>query len=129
LAAQDTDAVRLGLSLDQPGSLDQGFQGRGLRARGARADPEAQRNSRPATGVSGASQVAMQAKASAGRRSWTADPFHTEVERRADGTLYLRPVEALSAYPERLMDWLEHWAKIAPQRVLVARRGADGQWR
>ena len=60
---------------------------------------------------------------------WTADPFHTEVERRADGTLYLRPTEALSAFPERLMDSLEHWAKGAPERVLVARRVAGGEWR
>src|SRR5688500_10428870 len=61
--------------------------------------------------------------------SWTADPFHTEVERRADGTLYLRPTEPLGAFPERLMDSLEHWAKVAPQRVLVARRVAGGDWR
>ncbi len=51
-----------------------------------------------------------------------------EVERRVDGTLYLRPMEALSAFPERLMDSLEHWAKLAPQRVLVARRVAGGEW-
>ncbi|GFE82287.1 feruloyl-CoA synthase [Steroidobacter agaridevorans] len=70
----------------------------------------------------------MQAEPLPRQLSWTADPFHTEVERRADGTLYLRPTEALSAFPERLMDSLEHWAKIAPQRVLVARRVAGGEW-
>lgn len=71
----------------------------------------------------------MQAEPLPRRLSWTADPFHTQVERRADGTLYLRPAEALSAFPERLMDSLEHWAKVAPQRVLVARRVAGGEWR
>ncbi|HEY5760660.1 MAG TPA: feruloyl-CoA synthase [Steroidobacter sp.] len=71
----------------------------------------------------------MQAEPLPRQLSWTADPFHTEVERRADGTLYLRPVEALSAFPDRLMDSLEHWAKVAPHRVLVARRVAGGEWR
>lgn len=70
----------------------------------------------------------MQAEPAPRQLSWTADPFHTEVERRADGTLYLRPTQALSAFPERLMDSLEYWAKVAPLRVLVARRVAGGEW-
>jgi feruloyl-CoA synthase len=70
----------------------------------------------------------MQAKSLSWNLSWTADPFRNEVERRADGTLYLRPVEALGPHPERLMDWLEHWAQRAPDRVLVARRKAGGEW-
>ncbi|HEY0938579.1 MAG TPA: feruloyl-CoA synthase [Steroidobacter sp.] len=61
-------------------------------------------------------------------RPWTPDPFRTAVERRPDGTMYLRPVDALSAYPDRLMDWLEHWAMQAPQRVFVARRKSRGEW-
>lgn len=71
----------------------------------------------------------MQAQTLPRQLAWTADPFHTEVERRTDGTMLLRPTEPLSAFPERLMDSLEHWAKAAPQRVLVARRGAGGEWR
>ena len=70
----------------------------------------------------------MQAEPVPKQLSWTADPFHTEVERRADGSMLLRPMEPLSAFPERLMDSLEHWAKVAPQRVLVARRVAGGEW-
>jgi feruloyl-CoA synthase len=71
----------------------------------------------------------MQAEPLPGQLWWTADPFHTDVERRNDGTLYLRPSEALSAFPERLMDSLEHWAMLAPQRVLVARRvPGGGEW-
>ena len=70
----------------------------------------------------------MQAEQLPGALSWTPDPFRTEVERREDGTIYLRPSEALSAFPERLMDSLEHWAKVAPERVLVARRVAGGEW-
>jgi len=42
--------------------------------------------------------------------------------------MLLRPTQPLSAYPERLMDSLEHWARVAPQRVLVARRVAGGEW-
>jgi feruloyl-CoA synthase len=61
--------------------------------------------------------------------NWTPDPFHTEVERRADGSLLLTPVGALPSYPERLIDALEHWAQLAPQRVLVARRRPGGEWR
>lgn len=61
--------------------------------------------------------------------TWTPDPFHIEVERRADGSLLLKPAGALPSYPERLMDALEHWARLAPDRVLVARRVAGGEWR
>ena len=59
---------------------------------------------------------------------WVADPFRTEVERRSDGSLLLRPQGTLPEYPARLTDFLEHWAALAPERTLVARRGADGEW-
>jgi feruloyl-CoA synthase len=73
--------------------------------------------------------VATQAQQLPGELSWTADPFRTDVERRDDGTMYLRPSEPLTPYPERLMDSLEHWARVAPQRVLVARRSPrGGEW-
>ena len=50
------------------------------------------------------------------------------VERQVDGSLVLRSTEALQAYPARLSDRLEHWACEAPNRTLVAQRGADGPW-
>ncbi len=50
------------------------------------------------------------------------------VERRADGSMILRSTEALQAYPARLTDRLEHWAHETPDRTLVARRGAGGEW-
>ncbi|HSW24943.1 MAG TPA: AMP-binding protein, partial [Burkholderiaceae bacterium] len=50
------------------------------------------------------------------------------VERRADGSTVLRSTEALGEYPARLTDWLEHWARVAPERSFVARRDAAGQW-
>jgi len=61
--------------------------------------------------------------------SWTPDPFATQFERRDDGSIILRPVRELGPYPLRLVDSLEHWAGVAPHRVLVARRDASGEWR
>jgi feruloyl-CoA synthase len=61
--------------------------------------------------------------------SWTPDPFATQFERRADGSIILRPARELGPYPPRLVDSLEHWARAAPERVLVARRDASGSWR
>ncbi|MEO8020169.1 MAG: feruloyl-CoA synthase [Pseudomonadota bacterium] len=61
-------------------------------------------------------------------RDWTADPFQTDFEIRADGAVLLKPRSALSHYPARLMDFLEHWAGVAPQRILVARRAHSGEW-
>ena len=61
--------------------------------------------------------------------NWTPDPFATQFERRDDGTLILRPERELPPFPQRIADSLEHWARVAPARVLVARRGLDGAWR
>jgi feruloyl-CoA synthase len=51
------------------------------------------------------------------------------VERRADGTIYLRPKQPLGDYPVRLTDRLHHWARAEPGRVFMAERRADGGWR
>jgi feruloyl-CoA synthase len=51
------------------------------------------------------------------------------VDRRADGTIYLRPKRALRDYPPRLTDRLHHWAGTEPDRVFMAERRADGGWR
>ena len=51
------------------------------------------------------------------------------VERRADGTIYLRPVETLGDYPVRITDRLHHWAAAAPNRIFMAERAANGGWR
>ncbi|MCC7463516.1 MAG: feruloyl-CoA synthase [Gammaproteobacteria bacterium] len=59
---------------------------------------------------------------------WSPSPFAVDVERRAGGELLLRPRRALGEYPARCMDALEHWARRTPAAVLVARRGADGEW-
>jgi feruloyl-CoA synthase len=50
------------------------------------------------------------------------------VERRDDGTIYLRPKRALGEYPVRLTDRLHHWAEVEPGRVFMAERDGAG-WR
>ncbi|SDT39463.1 feruloyl-CoA synthase [Bradyrhizobium canariense] len=50
------------------------------------------------------------------------------IDRRADGTIYLRPKAALGDYPVRLTDRLHHWAKAGPNRIFMAERSAGG-WR
>jgi feruloyl-CoA synthase len=59
---------------------------------------------------------------------WIPDPFATVSMRRPDGTLLLTPQARLGEFPHRFTDTLEHWARVAPNRVLVARRTASGAW-
>jgi feruloyl-CoA synthase len=56
-------------------------------------------------------------------------PQDVTVERRADGTLILRSPEPLGPYPDKITERLDHWAKVAPDRVFMAERGADDAWR
>ncbi len=51
------------------------------------------------------------------------------IERRDDGTIYLRPRSKLLDYPQRITDRLHHWAEVAPHRVFMAERAAGGAWR
>jgi feruloyl-CoA synthase len=52
-----------------------------------------------------------------------------DIDRRDDGTIYLRSSTALEDYPQRLTDRLHHWAKSTPDRVFMAERNAAGGWR
>ena len=56
------------------------------------------------------------------------DPV-VSIDRRDDGTIYLRPKIALGEYPLRLTDRLHHWAKTQPNRIFMAERDAGGLWR
>src|SRR5437870_9525122 len=51
------------------------------------------------------------------------------VERRADGTIYLRPKAQLHDYPVRITDRLHPGAAAAPDRVFMAERNAARGWR
>jgi feruloyl-CoA synthase len=48
---------------------------------------------------------------------------------RADGTTLVMSDEPLREYPQRLTDRLIHWAQVAPERTLVAKRHHGGDWR
>lgn len=48
--------------------------------------------------------------------------------REEGGTFYIHPKETLKPYPEVLSQRLYENAEKYPDRVFVARRGADGQW-
>ncbi|MFZ3217129.1 MAG: feruloyl-CoA synthase [Candidatus Acidiferrales bacterium] len=47
----------------------------------------------------------------------------------ADGALLVRPDEALGPYPKVLTDRLVHWASTAPDRICIAKREGNGEWR
>ena len=51
------------------------------------------------------------------------------IERRDDGTIYLRPKTRLGDYPVRITDRLHHWANAEPHRVFMAERNAVRGWR
>jgi feruloyl-CoA synthase len=51
------------------------------------------------------------------------------IDRRDDGTIYLKPRTALGEYPERLTDRLHHWAGLEPNRIFMAEREAGRGWR
>jgi feruloyl-CoA synthase len=51
------------------------------------------------------------------------------VERRNDGTIYLRPKAPLGEYPIRLTDRLHYWAREQPDRIFMAERVGGGGWR
>ena len=51
------------------------------------------------------------------------------MERRPDGAIIVRPDESLGPYPRVLTERLLHWARVAPDRALAAKRQANGRWR
>ncbi|WP_028670663.1 feruloyl-CoA synthase [Saccharospirillum impatiens] len=51
-----------------------------------------------------------------------------KLSQRPDGTQVLETVEQLPDYPDTLIERLDHWASVAPDRVFVAQRNADGEW-
>jgi feruloyl-CoA synthase len=51
------------------------------------------------------------------------------VERRANGEFLIRTSQPLGGYHGNLNEPLEHWAMAAPDRVFLAQRDAQDQWR
>lgn len=52
-----------------------------------------------------------------------------ETQIRADGTILVRQRGALGRFPDKLTDRLIHHAVTTPDRVYLAERDADGEWR
>lgn len=63
----------------------------------------------------------------AGYRAVAIGSAAPQIERRGD-CWYLRSTETLEDFPARVTDRLASGARAHPDRWLVARRGADGQW-
>ena len=62
------------------------------------------------------------------RLKLTFGPPDVTVERRPDGTMLVRSPHPLGPYPAAISDWLDHWAKVAPDRVFLGERRGEA-WR
>jgi feruloyl-CoA synthase len=51
-----------------------------------------------------------------------------QIERKPDGTIFIRSPVLLASYPDKITERLEHWAAHAPGRLFLAQRQGDG-WR
>jgi feruloyl-CoA synthase len=51
------------------------------------------------------------------------------LDRRADGTIYIRTSQELGRYHASLSEPLDYWAKAAPDRVFLAQRDEQDRWR
>src|ERR1700684_3360410 len=56
-------------------------------------------------------------------------PADVEALHRPDGSLVVRPRHPLGPYPDKLTERLDHWAVHAPDRVFLAERNPNGDWR
>jgi feruloyl-CoA synthase len=56
-------------------------------------------------------------------------PLDPIVETRPDGVIVVRTAQPLPQYPDSWIDRLEYWATVAPHRIFLAERVADGAWR
>jgi len=56
-------------------------------------------------------------------------PAEVETWNTSDGGLVVRPKHPLGPYPDKLTERLDHWAVHAPDRVFLAERAANGEWR
>ncbi|HKV05066.1 MAG TPA: feruloyl-CoA synthase [Candidatus Acidoferrales bacterium] len=70
-----------------------------------------------------------QASAKSGVRAVRLRTSGASMERRADGAIIIRADEPLENYPRVLTERLVHWANVAPDRHLAAKRRGDGTWR
>jgi feruloyl-CoA synthase len=65
----------------------------------------------------------------AGIRPVRLGPQDVIAEQRSDGSIHLRSPQRLEAYPAKLTERLEFWARQAPERTFLAQRDSAGGWR
>ncbi|MCC6947142.1 MAG: feruloyl-CoA synthase [Bradyrhizobiaceae bacterium] len=51
------------------------------------------------------------------------------IDRRPDGTIYMRSPHPLGPYPVKMTERLHYWAEKAPDRTFMAQRDERGEWR
>lgn len=51
------------------------------------------------------------------------------MDRKPDGTIYVRSTLTLGDYPRRMTDRLDYWAEHTPGRTFIAQRTEEGPWR
>ncbi|MCC2107028.1 MAG: feruloyl-CoA synthase [Hyphomicrobiales bacterium] len=56
-------------------------------------------------------------------------PQDVEIDRHKNGIIYARSPHALGDVPRTITTPLLKWAKETPDAIMVAQRGADGEWR
>jgi feruloyl-CoA synthase len=49
-------------------------------------------------------------------------------ERRSDGSTIVRSTAPLKPAARCIGDWLEHWARVAPDRIYLGERSGDVPW-
>jgi feruloyl-CoA synthase len=50
-------------------------------------------------------------------------------EHRSDGAILMRSPHPLPPHPQKITERLVHWADATPDRVFLAQRAAEGEWR
>ena len=56
-------------------------------------------------------------------------PTEVVLDRKADGTIYVRSKMPLGDYPKRMTDRLDYWAAQKPNETFIAQRTKEGPWR
>lgn len=65
----------------------------------------------------------------AGMRPVLMGDLAADLVRREDGSMLVTPRATLDGYPRSMIDSLERWAAERPDKVFLADRGLDGEWR
>ena len=73
--------------------------------------------------------VASVLRTSAPLRPVRLGEFDAVLEREQSGVIHIRTAQVLPPYHANLSEPLEHWAKVAPERVFLGQRDDEGRWR